>query len=69
MWKFNDITATQILCEINYGDLEPPKTAILTILSVLNFEFLEIVDILKCEVPKNRNSKPQKLLKWQLLTF
>ena len=22
MWKFNDISATQILCEINYGHFE-----------------------------------------------
>ena len=45
MWKFNDISATQILCEFNYGHFEAPKTAILTICAALNFEFLENFDI------------------------
>ena len=31
MWKFQDFSATQILREINFGHLEAPKTAILTL--------------------------------------
>ena len=40
MWKFQDISATHILCEINFDHFEGPKTAILTIWPALNFEFL-----------------------------
>ena len=50
MWKFQDISVTQILCEINFGHLEAPKPAILTIWAALNFEFLGICDIFKCEI-------------------
>ena len=31
MWKFKDLSATQILCGINYGHFEASKTAVLTI--------------------------------------
>jgi len=31
MWKLQDFSATQILREINFGHVEDPKTAILTI--------------------------------------
>ena len=37
--KFQDFSATQILREINFGHFEAPKTATLTILAALNFEF------------------------------
>ena len=53
MWKFRDFFATQILREINLGHFEAPKTAGLTILASLNFEFLGTFDIFKCEIPKN----------------
>ena len=46
-----------------------PKTASLTILAAMNVEFLENFDIFKCEIPKNQNSKPPNLWKWQFLTF
>ena len=42
MWKFQDISATQILREINFDQFEAPKTAILTICAALNFEFLTL---------------------------
>ena len=45
MWKFNDISATQILREFNYGHFEAPKTAIPTIWAALNFVFLGTFDI------------------------
>ena len=50
MWTFLDFSATQILHEINFGHFEAPKTAILTILAALNFEFLGSFDIFKREV-------------------
>ena len=50
MWKFQDLSATQILREINFGHFEAPKTAILTILEALNFEYLRTFDIFKCEI-------------------
>ena len=43
MWKFQDLSATQILREIKFGHFEAPKTAIFTILAALNFEFLELL--------------------------
>ena len=45
---------------INFGHFEAPKTAVLTILAALNFEFLDIFDIFNCEIPKNLNSKLPK---------
>ena len=50
MWKFQNISATQILREINFGYLETPKTAILTNWANVNFEFLATLDIFKCEI-------------------
>ena len=43
-------STAQILREINFGHFEAPKTAILTIWAVLNFESFEIYDIFKCEI-------------------
>ena len=37
MWKFQDISATQILREINFGHFEAPKAAILNNLAAMNF--------------------------------
>ena len=53
MWKFQDISATQNLREINFGHFEAHENAILPIWAALNFEFLGIFDIFKCEMPKN----------------
>ena len=53
MWKFQDLSAIQILREINFGHFEASKTAILTIWAALNLEFLDVFDILKYEIPKN----------------
>ena len=44
VWKFQDFFATQILREINFGHFEAQKTAILTILTALNFDVLRIID-------------------------
>ena len=70
MWKFQDFSATQILREINFGHLDAPNTAILTIWPVLNLEFVRIFDISKSEnFSKSKNSNPSKLLKRQFLNF
>ena len=50
-WKFQEFSATQILREIIFGHFQAQKTAILTILAALNYEFLGIWDIFKCEIP------------------
>ena len=49
MWKFQDFSTTQILCEINFGHFKAPKTIILTNLAALNFDFLGPFDNFKCE--------------------
>ena len=40
VWKLKDFSANQILREINFGPFEEPKSAILTILAALKFDFL-----------------------------
>ena len=49
MWKFQDLSAIQILREINFGHFEAQKTAILAIWAALNFDF---TNIFKCEIPE-----------------
>ena len=49
MWKFQDLSAIQILREINFGHFEASKTAILTICAVPNIEFLGTIDNSKTE--------------------
>ena len=62
VWKFQNFSATQILCEINFGDSNRAKTAIFTILEALNFEFLEKFHTEKCKkFPASQNSE---LIKW-----
>ena len=45
MRKFQDISATQILREIDFDHFQGPKTAILTILAEIDFKFLRISDL------------------------
>ena len=40
VWRFQDFSITQILCEINFEDCKSAKSAILTHLKALNFDFL-----------------------------
>ena len=63
MWKVQNFSTTQILREINFDHLEAQKTAILTKRSALNFEFLDIFDIFKSEIPKKPKFKAPKLSK------
>ena len=55
VWKFHDFSITQILREINFGDCKSAKSAILTHLEALNFDFYEIVHFLKAQI--NQKSK------------
>ena len=70
MWKFHDYFATQILREIIFGHFEASKTAILTVCAALNFEFLVIFDIIRCEFfpkIKIKASKTVKMVVFDLL--
>ena len=49
MWKFQDFTDTQILCEIKFGDYKVWKSAILTNSEAVIFEFHEFLHFLKAE--------------------
>ena len=56
MWKFQDFSVTQILREIKFGDSRCAKSAILTHLQALNFDFHDFLHFLKNEIYKiNRN--------------
>ena len=50
MWNFQDFSITQILREINFGQVKAPIFIILPIWTALNLEFLEIFDIFKREI-------------------
>ena len=57
MWKFHQFSTTQILRENNFGHFEASKTAILTILVVLNFEFMGLFDFYQVWNFQNRKFK------------
>ena len=73
MWKFQDFSITQILCEINYRDSKSAKSAFLTHLEALNFDFYEYLhwkaatyQINKIQHPKtgkNNNFRPSRFSK------
>ena len=50
MWKYQDFSITQILHEINFEDSWSAKSAILTHLDVLNFDFYEFLHFLKSDI-------------------
>ena len=61
VWKFQDFSIIQILCEINFVDSRSTKTDIFAILGAVNF-----VKPSKSEkIHKNQNSEPLNVLKWQ----
>ena len=41
VWKFHDLSITQILRDITFGDSRSAKYAIFTHLEVMNFDFHE----------------------------
>ena len=63
MWKFQDFSITQILREINFEESGSAKSAILTHLEAVNFDFYAFLQFLKAEIyqiyiiqcPKNGN--------------
>ena len=67
MWKFHDFTITQILCEINFGDSRSAKSAILTHLKALNFDFHDFTLSEGCYLPIQQNLEPLKLQKKAVL--
>ena len=50
VWKFQDLSVTQILREINFWDSKNARLAILTHLEALNFDFYEILHFSKGEI-------------------
>ena len=70
MWKFHDFAATHILREINFWDSRSAKSAILTHLEALNFDFHGFLHFLKAEMLLNeQNSEPLELQKAAVLEF
>ena len=67
IWKIHDYSEYQILCEINFGSFEAPKTAILTNWAALNFDSFWHFQV--WNFSKNQYAKPPKWLKWQFLTL
>ena len=54
------------LREINFGDSSGAKSAILSHLEALNFDFYEFLHFLKAEnLPNQQNSELQNGTKWQ----
>ena len=50
VWKFQDLSVTQILREINFWDSKNARLAILTHLEALNFDFQEFLHFLKAVI-------------------
>ena len=67
--KNSGFSANQILREIIFGLFEAQKTAISTIWKALNFEFLDIFDIFKCEIHKKSKFKSSKIVEMIVFTL
>ena len=65
--SFQKFYITQNLREIKVGEIRVPKSAILTHLETLNFDFYEVLLFLKAD--KLRISEPLKLQKWHFMKF
>ena len=64
MWKFHNISIIQILCEINFWDTRSAKTAILTHLEALNFNFFhEFLHFLKAQIDPNQKFRGPEITK------
>ena len=60
VWKFLNFPITQILRQIKVGDSRIAKSAILTHLEALNFDFYEFLHFLKAELyPNKKFSAPE----------
>ena len=69
MLKFHDFSLTQILREINFWDSRSTKSAILTHLEALYFDFNEFWHILKAEICLINKIQTSKSLKWQKMAL
>ena len=59
VWKLQNFSVTQILCEINLGESRSSKIAIFAISGALNFAHLVNFSLQKSEkIHKNQNSEP-----------
>ena len=59
VWKLHDFSITQILREINFEDSRSAKSAILTDLEALNFDFHEILHFFRAEIyQSNKRQSP-----------
>ena len=50
VWKLDEFSISQILREIDFWDFRNAKSAILTHLEVLNFDFNEFLQFIKAEI-------------------
>jgi len=50
VWKIEDFSITQILCEIKFGDSRSAKSVIFTHLVALYSSFYEFLQFLKAEI-------------------
>ena len=63
MWKYDVFSITQILREINFVDSRIVKSAILTHLQALNFDYQEFLHFLKAEVYQiNKHLSPENCI-------
>ena len=70
MRKLQDFCITEILREINFEDCRSAKSAILSHLEALNFDFDELLHFLKALIYQmNKIHSPLKWQKRQILYF
>ena len=67
MWNFHDFLISQILREINFGGSRSAKSAIITYLQALNFDFHGFLHFLKAEIYQINQIQSQKVAKTTLL--
>ena len=66
VWKLQYFSITQILREINFWGCKSAKSAIITHLDTLKFDFYEFLHFLKAEnykIDKNSDSRAPKMTK------
>ena len=67
MWTFHGFSITQILREINFGDSQSAKSAVLTHLEASNFDYSEFLHFWKAAI--YQINKIQRSKKWQKRHF
>ena len=67
MWKLGNFSATKILHEINFCRCGVSIFAILRVSAALKFGFVNFCILTKLKCPKNQDSEPLKLSKFQFL--